>query len=159
MRQQLIALQKKTQELERENKSLKEKLAEYENESKQLNGQRKKSEQSFDSSSNTTNNKSMSIPSLQPPPVKKAAQSPLSLLDEITDQTSHQQVPTVGTRLENLSFDDLDDFNPRAFDAPSNGNSTNGVHQPAASPTETSAGDRDVFGSEPWGEYTNLLTF
>ena len=180
MRRQLMVLQKRVQDLEKENQTLKTKVSEYESKNGGRNIQRKKSESS--SSDHLSNCMSSSVPPLHPPPARGVGRSftvaqSVNLLDVEVELTPNiadhglvsQQQPTVGRKLENLSLDDLDDFNPRAFDSAmtnggilSNMSSTNGVHKPAsvinggadvrnATTNGTSNGTRDVFGSEPFG--------
>lgn len=50
-------------------------------------------------------------------------------------------VPTVGTRLENLSMDDLEDFNPRAETPKVNG---------CTDEASTNGTAKDLFGQEPF---------
>ncbi|XP_053204359.1 PTB domain-containing engulfment adapter protein 1-like [Panonychus citri] len=122
MRKQIMVLHKKVQELEAENRSLKNRLTNYEN----------KSASSIKSSTSgrssiLTNGSEIINTKLQPlqpppPPVQRFAnrshhlQPTVSLLD-IDDQ------PIVGRKLENLSLDDQK-FDPRSFDESNTATST-----------------------------------
>ena len=162
MRRQLMILQKRVQELEKENQSLKLTVESYESSTK-MKAKKKQS--------NGINNGSLAgLPSphpLKPPPVSGRtilSNGSPSLLDA-DDPLIERSAPTVGRKLENLSMDDMDDledFNPRAAETreSAKNENRNGVSDSAMnghvngngnmSQNGYSGQERDVFGSEPF---------
>lgn len=159
MRRQLMVLQKRVQELEKENQSLRQVVESYELSNKLKTKSR--------STNGLMNGSSVQLPvPLKPPPIPAkfhgSANGTLNLLDA-DDPLIERSAPAVGRKLENLSMDDMDDledFNPRAAETRSdvqaehrNGHTNGGangkmnglVHQNGLSDQE-----RDVFGSEPF---------
>ncbi|RWS31616.1 PTB domain-containing engulfment adapter protein 1-like protein [Leptotrombidium deliense] len=136
MKKQLMILQKKFQELEKENAELKAKLSEYENK----NG-RVKSAAKVATVSNGVHNGS-SFSAIQPPPQQRTMRSYTSNSQSVNLLDLDSQ-PTVGTKLENLCLDD-DDFDPRACDTITNG-TTNGHTN-----GHLNNRSKDVFGCDPF---------
>lgn len=172
MRRQLMILQKRVHELEKENQSLKQTIESYELSNK-LKGKRKQSSGGT-LTNGSLNSLTSSIPQpIRPPPasVRNAlSNGSISLLDA-DDPLIERSAPAVGRKLENLSIDDLEDFNPRAEEpgqqqehqnghhkdhseerrvgreeVVSNGN-TNGL---SVGGDDDCGGRKDVFGSEPF---------
>lgn len=119
MRRQLMVLQKRVQELEKENVSLKTKLDAHE---KCKNGKCKKV---------TTFIKNDSPQTLTPIPKPPASSNSRhnSLLNGTVSLLDMEVTPTVGTKLQNLSIDEMDDFddddfNPRAIENLNNSSSS-----------------------------------
>lgn len=136
MRRQLMILQKRVQDLEKENGQLKAKVAEFDGRTKS----RKKNAEALSEKAIK-----LTTAPLQPPPVRSMSHA-VNLLDIEIDSNDSSDVivngngkPEVGRKLENLSLDDLEEeFNPRALDfSSSNGHSLTNGHM-------------DVFGSEPF---------
>lgn len=177
MRRQLMVLQKRVQELEKENQSLRQTVESYE-----LSNKLKSKTKNTNGLVNGSSAVQLPAPLKPPPlPAKSSANSngTLNLLDA-DDPLIERSAPTVGRKLENLSIDDmddLDDFNPRAAESKTEVqiNHTNGHSQDNFSNgfgnggrTGKSAGfadqngfgdqEKDVFGSEPFnpnGAVTN----
>ena len=165
MKRQLMILQKRVRELELENSELKAKI----NESQQnSNNSKHKSSTHSDSyaipeftttlngNSDDCTEKKVSpqpLPALQPPPSALprvlnrsfTGNQSLNLLDlEIT-----QTKPTVGRKLENLNFDEIEEeFNPRAHDFNTFNESM--VKSNAKNGHSTNGSAKDMFGSEPF---------
>lgn len=158
MRKQLMLVQKRVRELEKENSELKAKLNEGANDSpKQKNGNSVKpnsmsSNAVTDKTLNgdkTLNNQMSPVVPLQPPPSALprtlnrsfSANQSVNLLD-IDIQ------PAVGRKLENLSLEDMEDFNPRAEDCIK---PINGVTQDKNGALNGNGHiiAKDVFGCEP----------
>jgi hypothetical protein len=171
MRRQLMVLQKRVQELEKENQSLKQLVQSYESCSK-LKSKAKLT--------NGISNGSLStLPApqpLKPPPVIERTIHSIgstSLLDA-DDPLIERSAPAVGRKLENLSMDDmddLDDFNPRASESRDAVRivKQNGVHESALNGHVNGNGnmnqndcsisqERDVFGSEPFNPNPEIAT-
>ncbi|KAG8199945.1 hypothetical protein JTE90_006192 [Oedothorax gibbosus] len=155
-KKQLMILQKRVQELENENTLLKQRLAEKTKESfvgngNVTNGQSNHSQNLLhlngDSSAairhqsaiephyatinnNTRNENAKSLP-------------PTSPSQELFNLVSFSTAPSVGTKLENLCLDDLDDFNPRQDNIIRNGNKANG-----------NGVTTDIFGAPPFNPST-----
>lgn len=150
MRKQFMILQKRVQDLEEENANLRKCLREIEyGKSEELSWEAKHRVKSKDISGSApvSSNGTGAVPPLTlpsqplPPPVPPRT----------VDQGLHSQdllgltLPTVGTKLENLAVDELEDFNPRAeplAPARSNGVCTNGNSEDFE--------PKDLFGAEPF---------
>lgn len=130
MKKQFMILQKRVQELEKENQELQQRLRELDGNKTPAEDHRRKN--------GTTNGTSPGVflePLPPPVPPRKPEQTSSSL--DLIDIT----LPAVGTKLENLAVDDLDDFDPRA-PTPPPPSLKNGC-------VNGSAG-RDAFGAEPF---------
>lgn len=161
MKRQLMILQKRVRELEQENCDLKARLSTYED----INAKPKHTSQQQNNSipetttvlngntSQKTASVGQSLPPLQPPPSALprtlnrsfSANQSVNLLDIDISQTQ----PSVGRKLENLSFNEADDdFNPRASDSkPSNGSKMETISENGHS---MNGSGKDLFGSEPF---------
>lgn len=186
MRKQLMILQKKIQSLEDENRDLKQRLTDlqklknnpaietYKEQHKitdlcLVNGDIRMEGNSY-IPDNATKQTLASLPAIPPRPQTKAILSPSQELFNELGPT----LPAVGTKLENLSLDEFDDFNPRGNDddvvppSPSfNGlltpvpclqppalpppvlNGNNHVHMPPSYNANSGHG-KDLFGAEPF---------
>lgn len=147
MKKQFMILQKRVQDLEEENSRLRKCLREGDytrgddlHSPTEANNHKPTKVKVQSASTNGTSKPSASnmIPEPLPPPLpprsvdqKHPSQDLLGLM-----------VPTVGTRLENLSMDDLEDFNPRAEPAAK----VNGCTDEAT----TNGTAKDLFGQEPF---------
>uniref|UniRef100_A0A023FIT1 Putative gulp engulfment adaptor ptb domain protein n=1 Tax=Amblyomma cajennense TaxID=34607 RepID=A0A023FIT1_AMBCJ len=159
MRKQFMILQKRVQDLEEENSRLRKCLREgdYSRGDEvasptETTNHKPKAKVPRAASTNGTSKPSSSsvVPEPLPPPVPprgaadhgQPSQDLLSLM-----------VPTVGTRLENLSMDDLEDFNPRAEMEPAQAK-TNGCTEASTNGTSDTpsgvAAGKDLFGAEPF---------
>lgn len=151
-KKQLMILQKKVQDLEKENSMLKQRLAEVSKGSVTENGNVKngqmnqnllnlngdipttRHQSAIDPGYNNTVNKNVRNELSKSMPPTSPSQELFNLVSlPIT-------TPSVGTKLENLCLDDLDDFNPRQETPITNGSKANG--------TAT-----DIFGAPPFNPY------
>lgn len=165
MRRQLMVLQKKVQELEKENTCLKAKLEDCE---KSRNGKRFNKKIAAQINNGNLESCQTLTPIPKPPPNCNSRHN--SLLNGTVSLLDMEVTPTVGTKLQNLSIDDMDDlddqdFDPRATEdynkssssshslaniqsnAPDHGSSgeiieSNGYH--------SNDEEKDIFGSEPF---------
>lgn len=145
-KKQLMILQKRVQELEKENAMLKQRIAEYdkgkpnsegirgEPDLLQLNG-------IHTSPSPGVGDNQSPAPPVPPRSFSNNLSSPTtaSPSQELFDLVSLPITPTVGTRLQNLALDDLEDFNPR--EAPVTNGNTNG---------NVVNNSTDIFGAQPF---------
>lgn len=138
MKKQFMIVQKRIQELEKENRELRRRLGE-------LDGGGAADDRWLENGSqlvtvaSTANGTSGGgdVAEPLPPPVPPRRPEPTSSSLDLIDIT----LPTVGTRLENLAVDDLEDFDPRA-PTPPPPSVENGCLNGTAS--------RDPFGAEPF---------
>uniref|UniRef100_A0A023GCK0 Putative gulp engulfment adaptor ptb domain protein n=1 Tax=Amblyomma triste TaxID=251400 RepID=A0A023GCK0_AMBTT len=157
MRKQFMILQKRVQDLEEENSRLRKCLRdgdysrgdEIASPTTETTNHKPKAKVRVTSTNGTSKASSSSlVPEPLPPPVP-----PRSAADH--GQPSQDLLslmgPTVGTRLENLSMDDLEDFNPRAEMEPTQAK-TNGCTTEASTngTSDTVAAAKDLFGAEPF---------
>lgn len=165
MKKQLMILQKRVRELELENSQLKAKINEsQQNTDKSNDNSIKYNENTSFSETNFHSNgdsfdiidkraPAQSLPALQPPPSALprtlnrsfTGNQSINLLDLDVTQTK----PTVGRKLENLNFDEMEeDFNPRANDYQTSNETT--TEKVAKNGHKTNGSAKDIFGSEPF---------
>lgn len=150
MRKKVMILQKRVQELEKENGELNNRLLELQR-SGTTNGQ--STSLKFVNGTSTPFDKSFKTPSVQSPPkvpARNFEDTKLSPSQELLQSVDFSNGPTVGRRLENLLLEDEDDFDPRA-DIPrtlQNGSTNNGHHENNLNNNNNS--DRDIFGAPPF---------
>ncbi|KAG0423619.1 hypothetical protein HPB47_000613 [Ixodes persulcatus] len=147
MRKQFMMMQKRVQDLEEENMQLRKRLKDldYIVGGPQTHNHRTKTKSPgpivVSSNGSGTAPSTTKLPEPLPPPVPPRGAEHALHSQDLLGLT----LPTVGTKLENLAVDDLEDFNPRAeLEAPpkSNGYCTNGNSElPYA---------KDLFGAEPF---------
>ncbi|XP_035219192.1 PTB domain-containing engulfment adapter protein 1-like [Stegodyphus dumicola] len=138
---QLMIMQKKVQKLEKENAMLKQRIAEMTSENGNVkNGQSPQNLMHLNGETTVPRHQS-AIESgynniLQQNVTNNLAKStPTSPSQELFNLVSFSNTPSVGTKLENLALDDLEDFNPRE-------NITNG--------NKGSTVKTDIFGAPPF---------
>lgn len=178
MRRQLMVLQKKVQELEKENCTLKSKLEVYEKTSKNGKFSKKITAQINNDNNDRSATQAQQVlaPIPKPPPSTNSRHN--SVINGTISLLDMEVTPTVGTKLQNLSMDEMDDFddedfNPRACDnhnqsssSSSSSSSNNNLanSQSNERPDLGSSGqitigsngyhsndeERDIFGSEPF---------
>lgn len=137
-KKQLMILQKKVQELEKENAMLKQKIDEITKGSWSnhvTNGQ-SNIHMNGDSNVNTHHSVIELNDSVQNNETQKSM--PTSPSQELFNLISLPVAPSVGPRLENLVLDDMEDFNPRENNSMLN----NGNKEPAV--------QTDIFGAPPF---------
>ncbi|XP_075549461.1 PTB domain-containing engulfment adapter protein 1-like isoform X1 [Dermacentor variabilis] len=157
MRKQFMILQKRVQDLEEENSRLRKCLRDGDyshgddisSPTETTNHKPKAKVRAISTNGTSKPSSSNVVPEPLPPP----------LPPRTADHGQHSQdlfgltVPTVGTRLENLSMDDLEDFNPRAeteqVQAKTNGCSEVSTNGTSDTPSSIAAA-KDLFGAEPF---------
>ncbi|GIY91698.1 PTB domain-containing engulfment adapter protein 1 [Caerostris extrusa] len=155
-KKQLMILQKRVQELENENTLLKRRLSEISKDSITENGNVKNGQMNqnllnLNGDAPTVRHQSAIEPGYKSTFNKNArneitkSMPPTSPSQELFNLISLPVAPTVGTKLENLCLDDLDDFNPRQETPVTNGNNQNGVKT-------------DIFGAPPFNPFQSANT-
>ncbi|XP_015921605.1 PTB domain-containing engulfment adapter protein 1 [Parasteatoda tepidariorum] len=156
-KKQLMILQKRVQELEKENSLLKQRLSTFTKESITSNGNMKNGQ----TPQNLLNLNGEAVTRHQSTiePGRNAAlqqnvrneiksMPPTSPSQELFNLVSFPIAPAVGTKLENLALDEFEDFNPREDNVITNGNkakaSTDIFGAPPFNPTKNS--NADPFG-------------
>ncbi|RWS02529.1 PTB domain-containing engulfment adapter protein 1-like protein, partial [Dinothrombium tinctorium] len=140
MKKQLMVLQKRYNELEKENAELKAKLAHYENK----NG-RVKNFKLAAVSNGVHNGSSNSNPVQLPPPVTQQRTTQRNYVNsQNVNLLDLDAQPSIGTKLENLCIDEDNSFDPRAINEQANG--TNGHLNGHVNNDKTI----DIFGCEPF---------
>ncbi|XP_064463983.1 PTB domain-containing engulfment adapter protein 1-like isoform X1 [Ornithodoros turicata] len=139
MKKQFMILQKRVQDLEQENEQLRQRLSVLDGAkgmSSPTDAHEEKNGTQLLPLPPLTNGKTSSavtpVPLPPPVPPRKLEQSSHSV--DLLDIT----MPTVGTKLENLAVDDLEDFDPRA------------PTPPPPSMKNGCANGKDLFGAEPF---------
>lgn len=150
-KKQLMILQKKVQDLEKENSMLKQRLAEVSKDSISENGIIRNGQMNQNLLHLNGDAPSIRHQSAIEPGYKNAINKNVrnemtksmpttSPSQELFNLVSFPPTPTVGTKLENLCLDDLEDFNPRQEIPIANGNKENGAKT-------------DIFGAPPFNPY------
>ncbi|GBM30298.1 PTB domain-containing engulfment adapter protein 1 [Araneus ventricosus] len=169
-KKQLMIFQKRVQDLEKENSMLKQRLAELSKgsvtEHKNVkNGQMNQNLLNLNGDIPTTRHQSAIDPGYNNTVNKNVrnemskSMPPTSPSQELFNLVSLPiTTPAVGTKLENLCLDDLDDFNPRQETPITNGNKANGTKTdifgaPPFNPFQTS--NNDPFGM---GDFNSVAT-